>query len=184
MSTISSLLLLQADAVVEPAAISALNDARARVMSMMIIYDKLYRSADFRNIEVRDYLVNLINEIFSTFPGRKNLNIEYEVDDFILDSKVLFPLGIIINELLTNSMKHAFPGGREGVITVSVKIDDDGVIEASVSDNGIGIPEDLDFGRTQSFGLNLIDLLSDQIGGSVIVNRSGGTEFVIKFRKE
>jgi PAS domain S-box-containing protein len=184
MSTISSLLLLQADAVGDPAAVAALNDARTRVMSMMIIYDKLYRSADFRNIEVQDYLVNLIHEIFSTFPGRKNLNIEYVVDDFILDSKVLFPLGIIINELLTNSMKHAFPGGREGIISISVKIDENGIIEASVSDDGIGIPESLDINKTQSFGLNLIDLLSVQIGGSVSISRAGGTSFVIKFRKE
>jgi len=184
MSTISSLLLLQADAVVEAAAVAALNDARSRVMSMMIIYDKLYRSADFRNIDVRDYLVNLIHEIFSTFPERKSLNIDYDVDDFILDSKVLFPLGIIINELLTNSMKHAFPGGREGKINVSVKIDGDGIIEASVADDGVGIPESIDWNRTQSFGLNLIDLLADQIGGSVSVNRHSGTEFIIKFRKD
>lgn len=184
MSTISSLLHLQADALSEPSAIAALDDARSRVMSMMIIYDKLYRSADFRNIEVRDYLINLIHEIFSTFPGRKNLNIEYDVDDFILDSKILFPLGIIVNELLTNSMKHAFPAGREGKIGVSVKIDGAGFIEASVYDDGIGIPESVDFRITQSFGLNLIDLLADQIGGSVTVDRAAGTRFVIKFRKD
>jgi two-component sensor histidine kinase len=184
MSTISSLLHLQADALSEPSAVAALDDARSRVMSMMIIYDKLYRSADFRNIEVRDYLVNLIHEIFSTFPGRKNLNIEYDVDDFILDSKILFPLGIIVNELLTNSMKHAFPAGREGKIGVSVKIDGDGFVEASVYDDGIGIPESVEFRRTQSFGLNLIDLLADQIGGSVTVDRAAGTRFVIKFRKD
>ena len=183
MSTISSLLLLQADAVKNQSAIDALNDARSRVMSMMIIYDKLYRSADFRNIQVRDYLVNLIHEIFSTFPERKNLNIEYEIDDFILDSKVLFPLGIIINELLTNCMKHAFPGGRDGKVNVSVKIDENGFIEASVSDNGVGIPESLNLSVTQSFGLNLIDLLTDQIGGHIIVNRMDGTEFIIKFIK-
>ncbi|HNX22778.1 MAG TPA: PAS domain S-box protein [Spirochaetota bacterium] len=184
MSTISSLLHLQADALNDPSAAAALDDARSRVMSMMIIYDKLYRSDDFRNIGVRDYLVNLIHEIFSTFPDRKKLNINYVVDDFILDSKLLFPLGIIINELLTNSMKHAFPGGREGKIDVSVKIYDNGFIEASVSDDGIGIPESVDLRRTQSFGLNLINLLADQIGGSIIVNRMEGTQFIIKFRKD
>jgi PAS domain S-box-containing protein len=183
MSTIVSLLHLHADSLSEPSAIAALNDARSRVMSMMIIYDKLYRSADFRNIQVRDYLVNLINEIFSTFPGRKKINIEYVVDDFMLDSKVLFPLGIIINELLTNSMKHAFPGEREGKVNVTVKIDESDSIEASVSDDGVGIPESVDLRRTQSFGLNLIDLLADQIRGSIIVNRIGGTQFIIKFRK-
>ncbi len=183
MSTIASLLMIQADTMIEPSAIAALNDARSRVMSMMLIYDKLYRSADFRNIQVRDYLVNLINEIFSTFPGRKNLNIEYVVDEFVLDSKALFPLGIIVNELLTNSMKHAFPGGREGKIKVSVTIDKDNLIEASISDDGIGIPEKVDFKSVQSFGLNLIDLLTRQIKGSIEVNRNSGTEFVIKFRK-
>jgi len=176
--------MLQADALVDPSSIAALNDARSRVMSMMIIYDKLYRSADFRNIQVRDYLVNLINEIFSTFPGRKNLNIQYVVDEFILDSKVLFPMGIIINELLTNSMKHAFPGGREGKINVSVTIDENNLIEASISDDGIGIPESVDLNSTQSFGLNLIDLLVRQIKGSVAVRIVGGTEFIIKFRKD
>lgn len=184
MSTISSLLHLQSDTVDDPAAVAALNDARARVLSMMIIYDKLYRSADFRNIEVRDYLVNLIYEIFATFPGRKNINIKHAVDDFILDSKVLFPLGIIINELITNSMKHAFPGGRNGEINVSVKIDDSGYVDASISDDGIGIPENLDLSKTQSFGLNLISLLADQLKGSVAIDRSSGTRFVIKFRKE
>ena len=184
MSTISSLLLLQADTVDDPAAVAALNDARARVLSMMIIYDKLYRSADFRNIEVRDYLVNLIYEIFATFPGRKNINIKHDVNDFILDSKVLFPLGIIINELITNSMKHAFPGGRNGEINISVKIDDSGFVDASISDDGVGIPENLDLSKAQSFGLNLISLLADQLKGSVAIDRSSGTRFVIKFREE
>jgi len=184
MSTIVSLLDLQADALNEPSAIAALNDARSRVMSMMIIYDKLYRSADFRNIQVRDYLVNLVDEIFSTFPDKKNLSINCNIGDFVLDSKVLFPLGIIINELITNSMKHAFPGGRDGNIEVSVNVDERGLVRALVSDNGIGIPRGIELNKTQSFGLSLVDLLACQIGGSVVINRFEGTQFIFEFKKE
>lgn len=187
MSTIASLLQLQCDTISDPAGIEALNDARSRVMSMMIIYDKLYRSADFRNIEVRGYFINLIHEIFSTFPGRKHVSVDYEIDDFILDSKILFPLGIIINELLTNCMKHAFPDGRNGKINISIKNgegSDEGFVTASVSDDGIGIPENISLNKTQSFGLNLINLLASQIGGSIIINRNDETRFVIRFSKD
>ncbi|MBA4419408.1 MAG: hypothetical protein C0392_16110, partial [Syntrophus sp. (in: bacteria)] len=109
MNVIISLLSLQASALKDPAAIAALTDSGSRVRSMMVLYDKLYRSTDFREISTKGYLTSLINEIIANFSNQGMVTIETQIDDLILDAKTLSPVGMIVNELLTNIMKHAFP---------------------------------------------------------------------------
>ncbi|PKL15727.1 MAG: hypothetical protein CVV49_19935 [Spirochaetae bacterium HGW-Spirochaetae-5] len=119
MSTISNLLRIQGEDQDNPEIKKLLFDAEGRVLSMMVLYDKLYRSADFEKMSIADYLPALVDEILANFPERMSVTIEKQIDDFILDVKILQSLGVIINELLTNIMKYAFSGRSNCKITIS-----------------------------------------------------------------
>jgi len=180
MNTIKSLLFLQADTLTDPSAVSALHDAENRVESMMVLYDKLYRSIDYHEISIKEYLPVLIDEIIDNFPNKGIVTIEKKIDDFTLDADTLFHLGIIVNELLTNMMKYAFAGMECGLITVSAGVKDNRAVFI-IQDNGVGIPESVSFEKTTGFGLDLVKMLTDQIGGSIIIERGSGTRFVLEF---
>ncbi len=139
MAAMETLLRLQADKLHEPSALAALDDAGKRMKSMRLLYEKLYLSMIFFELPVREYLSPLIDEILADFPEARQVQVEKRLDDFILDAKRLQPLGLIINELLTNIMKYAFPDKNRGSITVSALLRNGRAI-FSVQDNGIGIP--------------------------------------------
>ena len=180
MNVITSLLSLQADKLHDPSAIAALEDSGNRVQSMMVLYDKLYRSADFREVSANEYLTSLIDEIVNNFPNRGLVTIEKQIDDFILDAKTLSPLGIILNELLTNIMKHAFIGRENGVIGVSLSIKETHAT-LIVQDNGVGIPESIDITASAGFGMQLVGILTEQLEGTMTIERDNGTKFILEF---
>jgi len=179
MNTISGLLMLQAASMKDVAAVTALNDARSRVQSMMIMYDKLYRSEDFHRMSVKEYLEKFIDEIFMIFKNSEQVKIEKYIEDFVLDTKILFPLGIIINEIITNAFKYAFPCGQNGKIIVSVKKADD-VITLTISDDGVGVPDAVVSSKSGGFGFDLVSALIEQLGGEFKLSKNKGTtvEFV------
>ncbi|NCU26999.1 PAS domain S-box protein, partial [Candidatus Nomurabacteria bacterium] len=146
MNTVAGLLKLQSMSIEEPAAIEALNDARGRVQNMMLIYDRLYRSADYKNLNVRDYFENLLNEIIKLFPNHSKVNVVKKIDDFNLDSKVLFTMGIMINELITNTFKYAFDETDNPELAFSLSFND-GRISFAVKDNGPGLPDNVKSGN-------------------------------------
>lgn len=180
MNTIYGLLMLQTETINEPAAIDALRDAGSRVHSMMLLYDKLYRSHDFAVLSVQTYISSLADEIVANFPNCNTVKIEKEIHDFTLDVKHLQPLGIIINELLTNIMKYAFARRSNGIIQVSVSLESD-TVTVSVRDNGTGIPESVDFNNSRGFGLMLVQLLTKQLKGKVRIERGNGTSVILDF---
>ncbi len=180
MNTITNLLRIQADDYNNPEIKNVLFDAEGRVLSMMVLYDKLYRSNDFEELSIKDYLPALVDEILANFPGRMSVKIEKQIDDFILGVNILQPLGIIINELLTNSMKHAFDGRSGCLITISAKISGKTAVVV-IQDNGKGMPESYDSDKPAGFGMQLVGILAQQIGGSVKIERGDGTRFVIEF---
>ena len=182
MITVAGFLSIQAENLKDSPAAEPLEDAVSRVRSMMVLYDKLYRSDDFDNISVQNYLPSLLDEILANFPGKKTVRIVKQIDDFILDAKRLLPLGIIINELMTNMMKYAFTGRDEGIITVSGEIKDD-IVSFVVEDNGVGIPLFVDFKNSSGFGMKLVDMLTNQIGGRIKIERGEGTRFILEFKK-
>ena len=180
MNTINSLLLLHAAGIKEPSAIAALEDAGSRIRTMMVLYDKLYRTEKLGEMSIREYIQSLIVEIVKIFYNRDMVKIETRIDDFMIDAKKLSPLGIIINELITNAMKYAFTGRTDGVITVTASIKDHDVT-IIVEDNGNGIPESIDLETANSFGLQLIGILTEQISGTIRIERENGTRFALEF---
>ncbi|MBN2283762.1 MAG: hypothetical protein JXO48_07720 [Deltaproteobacteria bacterium] len=180
MSTVMGMLSLQADALNDPSCASSLADARSRIQSMMVLYDRLYRSSDFRAISTEEYIASLIDEIVGNFPNHRSVRIEKRIDDRVLDAKTLSPVGIILNELLTNAMKHAFAGREEGLIGVTFSFRDGHAI-LDIYDDGVGIPEDFDIKASTGFGMQLVDMLTEQLGGTLRVERRQGTRFIIEF---
>jgi two-component sensor histidine kinase len=180
MNTIHSLLALQVESLTDPAAADALNDAQSRVQSMMVLYDKLYRSDNFDEVSIKEYLPGLITEITGNFSNIKKIRIESHIDDFILGVQTLVPVGIIVNELITNTMKYAFTGRDSGVIKITAEqIGSKAVL--TIEDNGVGIPETVTFENSSGFGMQLVGMLTEQIGGSIRIERGEWTRLVLEF---
>ncbi|PKL16735.1 MAG: hypothetical protein CVV49_14545 [Spirochaetae bacterium HGW-Spirochaetae-5] len=180
LNTIISLLSIQADMLKDHSVVSALNDAAGRVQSMMILYDKLYQSESFDSMPVNEYLSLLIDEIIVNFPNSVYVKVEKNIEPFELNVKKMQPLGIIINELLTNIMKYAFNGIESGIISVSAKVAV-GAVCFVIADNGAGMPESIDFKNSTGFGMQLISILTEQIGGTIRIEHGDGTRFILEF---
>lgn len=180
MNTVSSIICLHLETLKEPSAIAALKDARSRIHSMMVLYDKLYRSEDFKELSFKQYITPLIDEIIDNFPNKGIIKMEKVIDDFIIDAKRLPALGIIINEILTNIMKYAFTGRDNGLIKVTAAISDDRVT-VTVADNGIGIPESINIATSTGFGFQLVDIMTQALRGKIKIERNDGTKFILEF---
>jgi PAS domain S-box-containing protein len=179
MNTMMSLLSLQASSLQDPGSAAALAGARRRMQSMMLLYDKLYRSDNFRKLSIREYLHGLVRDIIDNFPNRDAVTIRMHVDDFSVDARQLSALGIIINELLANAMKYAFAGRMDGVINVTAA-KEGARATFVVHDDGVGVPEDLNIATSSGFGLRLVDMLTRQLDGTLRIERSGGTRITLE----
>jgi len=180
MSTMKAILLLHADGLEDPRAREALADAENRLQSMMVLYDRLYRSDNFGRIRAAEYLGPLAREILANFPSAARVALELDLGDFDLDVVQLQPLGIIVNELLTNVMKYAFPGGRSGRVSLSAHRSD-GRVEVILADDGAGLPPSVDVGKSRGFGLMLVDTLTRHLGGRIVLERGPGTRVRLQF---
>ncbi len=181
LHVIQSLITLQADSVRDTAALTALRDTESRVRSMTVLYEKLYASANFSTVSTTAYLSALVDEILDNFPGSTSLDVEKHIDDFPLHIDKIQPLGILLNELLTNIMKYAFAGRSEGRIEVSATVAGS-TATVVVADNGVGLPESIDFGRSPGFGLTLVRELASQLDGTIRLERGSGTTVILEFR--
>lgn len=146
---------------------------------MALVHEKLYRSSDFSSIDFSEYIKDLVDNIHQ--PEFDNIIISIDVKNVVMDINQAIPCGLIINELVTNAFKHAFPGGREGKIEITMNLHDKKSFILVVSDDGIGIPEELDFRTTTSLGLQLVTGLVRQLQGNIDVDKSAGTKFTIIF---
>jgi PAS domain S-box-containing protein len=186
MQLISSLLRLQSGYANEEIFHNVFKDCQNRIISMSLIHEKLYRSKELTKIDLNDYIRDLVSRLFQSYNAcESTIALNIDVENVSLGIDLATPCGLIINELVNNSLKHAFPYGREGEIKVALKQTDENTFELLVSDNGVGIPEDLDFRKTESLGLRLVTILvEDQLEGEISLDRSKGTEFQIKFKRE
>ncbi|MCX6138796.1 MAG: PAS domain S-box protein [Ignavibacteriales bacterium] len=180
MTTMMALLRLQSDSFDDPIVKAAFVDSSARLHSMEVLYDKLYRSADLHGISIGEYLSSLADDVVKNYPNSGKVTIEKEFDDFKIEVKKLSPLGIIINELLTNVMKYAFEGRKNGVIKISATLKERQAT-IIVQDNGVGIPESVTLENSDSFGLKLVGILAEQIEGTIRIERGNGTKIALEF---
>ncbi|HBY18758.1 MAG TPA: hypothetical protein DEH00_06275 [Candidatus Marinimicrobia bacterium] len=181
MNTMTSLLSLQEKQLNDEKAVSALRDARNRIGTMVSVYDKLFKSDNFREIPASFYLKDLIQKVSTSFNEPEKINIQTQIQDITLDSNVLFTVGLIINELLTNSGKHAFPGDRGGNISIEFFQKEPGILVLRYADNGIGLSGTVYHGQTPGFGLKLVHLLTGQLRGSITRQGEKGTLYIITF---
>ena len=187
MQVISSLLKMQGQFVTDESTRAMLQESQERIKSMSLVYNKLYQSTDLACIEMRDYVPELVNNLvhaYATSPG--SVKSDIAVDDISFDLDTAIPLGLVINELVTNAMKYAFPSGRRGTVTVILQMVSDGspVYRLTVRDDGIGLPEGFDPLTNRSLGMRLVNALArHQLGGTVDLSQDGGTEFIITFKK-
>ncbi|GEM_PF-7057133 len=184
MQIISSLLRLQSEYIDEKRYIDMFKESQNRIMSMSLIHEKLYISRDLAKIDLNEYIRDIVNGLFQSYESNAgNITSSINVNDISLGIDSAIPCGLIINELVTNSIKYAFPDGRKGEIKITFRSLNVNEIELIVSDNGVGIAENLDFRKTKSFGLHLVIILvENQLQGEISLNQSAGTEFHIKFR--
>jgi two-component sensor histidine kinase len=180
MQIISSLLSLQRGCVEGDETINVLRDSQGRVRSMAMIHENLYQSPTLSNINFKNYIKELVKVILITY-GYQGIENKLEVEDINLDIDTAIPCGLIINELVTNSVKYAFPHGK-GTINIKLKSFQD-ELELIIADNGIGLPQDFDYKNTNTLGLQLVDSLVRQLNGQITLERSQGTEFKIKFKE-
>ena len=180
MQVIYSLLNLQAKGTADTAVRAMFEESRNRVGSMAMIHEKIYRSEDLAHIDFKDYLQILVAGIADTYK-RRNIVFSLDMEQIALDVNVGIPCGLIVNELVSNSFKHAFPDGRKGTISVGINRNKEGDYVLIVADNGVGFPPEVDFRKTQSLGLQLVNVLAKQINGKIELSKVEGTAFSITF---
>ena len=180
MQVVYSLLDLQAKGIVDPATRAKFEESRNRVMSMALIHENLYRSDDLASIDFNKYLQELTRGIAETY-NQSWVAIVVDMEPLALDINVGIPCGLIINELVSNCFKYAFPEGRKGEIRLGIRRDNEGNNILSVEDNGIGFPATVDCKNTTSLGLQIVNVLTRQIHGNITLTSDTVTKFSVTF---
>ena len=182
MQIISSLLNLQSKCTDDRQLITAFRESQDRIRSMSLIHEKLYQSRDLARIDFDEYTRSLVDSLFHSYRiDTKKITPIIDVEGVSLGVDIAIPCGLIINELVSNSLKHAFPDGK-GEVRIALHPTSENEIELAVIDNGVGIPGDIDFGTTKTLGLSLVSILAeDQLNGKIRIDRVKGTAFYITF---
>jgi len=180
LNVITSLLSLQADRVAtKEEALEAFEESRNRIHAMALVHTNLYKEEDFSRIDMTSFVQNLTQNLSQVYP--KDVTIDLQIEDISLDLNNAVPCGLILNELVTNALKHAFPGESRGVIRIVFRILKENTCEMTVQDDGVGLPKEIDVRKAASLGLLIVNQLVDQIDGRLEVKRKEGTMFQIKF---
>jgi PAS domain S-box-containing protein len=182
LQIISSLLNLQSESIKDTRILDIFKEGQNRIDSMALIHEKLYQSEDLDRVDFPEYIQELASNLYYSYEaGSKDIALTINVDNVQLGIDTAIPCGLIINELVSNSLKYAFPSGRSGEIIIDLHWQDDTELILRVSDNGIGFPQNIDFKNTKSLGLQLVIALTNQLDGNIELNRDIGTEFKLKF---
>ena len=184
LMVISSLLSLQSRYIKDEASKNIFKESQNRARSMALIHELLYQSTDLKRIDFGKFINTLTGELYRIYISNQNLiKLNVDVESVMVDINTAIPLGLIVNELVSNSMKHAFPNGRNGNIKIKFCSNDDNYTLV-VEDDGVGFPVDIDLNNTDSLGLRLVNSLTEQIDGELILDKANGSKFIIKFKEE
>ena len=186
MQIISSLLKLQTASTNVEKVVDVLKETQGRVQTMSFIHETLHTSDNMTFIDFRSYISKLVRAVIQSYGmSTEQIELKVEAENISFGIDQATHTGLLINELVSNSLKYAFPKNRKGEIVIRLRSTDHGEIELVVSDNGVGIPEDLDWRNTDSLGLQLVIILAEnQLDGTVSLDREKGTHFTVKFSGE
>ncbi len=187
MQIISSLLRLQSRYIKNKKAVEMFKDSQQRIKSMALVHERLYRSDDLASIDFKDYVNTLVKDLFRSYNNSGKVKLNVAVKNVSLGVDYAIPCGLIISELVSNSLKYAFPkdfiNNKQNEINIKLYSRGKSEIELTISDNGVGIPPDLNYKKTKSLGLHLVNLLvEDQFQGKLKLSRVKGTNFQIRFK--
>ena len=145
------------------------------------MHERLYASTNLASIDLRDYIRDLAARLFRAYTGSGTIGLNLQADELLVSIDTAIPCGLILNELISNALQHAFPAGQTGEITITLRAESEDEALLVVQDNGVGMPRDVDIAHADSLGLRLVRGLVDQLGGSVQLDRSGGTAISMRF---
>lgn len=183
MAVISSLLNMQSARVRDPEVAEMFKESRGRIMAMALVHEKLYSARDLARIDVADYLTSLAEGIKTMFGRGTGVKMTFDIEDVNLDMDILIPCGLIMNELITNSFKHAFKQGGGHEVAITLKADGDKGVRFGIADNGVGLPEGFDADKSTGLGLRLVSALCAQIHGALDYKSENGASFMLTFPK-
>lgn len=185
LQVISSILSLQSSYTTDEKILAILSESKDRVRSMAVIHENLYRTNNFSSIIFSTYVKELAHNLVASYQFNKNVRIHlaFDITEVELNLDQAIPCGLVINEIITNSIKYAFRNKSEGTIFVSMK-EENGRIQIEVADNGVGFPENLDYLNSDSLGIQLIITLIDQLDGNIKLDNSQGIKYLINFEKQ
>ena len=182
LQVISSLLDLQSQRIDEQATLEIFRQSCNRIRAMTLVHETLYKFRDFAKINFAEYIEELSSYLFSSYGVKvENINLELDVDKVALNVDTAIPCGLIINELVSNALKYAFPHKDKGTIYIGLHFDEDNYYTLTIRDNGIGLPPDWELKAVNSLGLKLVEILAQQLEGTLQVNSHLGTEFSLRF---
>jgi len=179
LQIVSSLLSLQEEKVDNPAALAILEESRGRVTSMALIHEQLYRSRDFSEIDAQDYLRQFLTRLVSTYAGGREVSLGLSLCPMHLNLDQAVPFGLIMNELITNALRHGFKDRTRGTLRVEMSQEDSG-ISIIVEDDGSGLPADFDLGKVSTLGLQIVTMLAKQLRGEFVVESAHPARFRVR----
>lgn len=184
LQLVSSMLILQAQHANDPTAFVAFNEIQNRIRSMALIHAKLYQAQDLAKIDFTKYLQELTAALIHSYGiSTDRVSTTLNASGVMLGLNTAVPVGLIVNELVSNCLKHAFPGNRNGEIRIDLQREEGGSYILRIADDGIGLPEDLDITSTTTLGLQLVNTLVEQLKGTITLERDTGTTFIIQFKE-
>jgi len=186
LQVVSSLLNMQARTIKDKKMLDILSESRNRINAMALIHSQLYESEDLSAINMKGFVDKLLYQLFQSYQGQDTrITPVVHADDCSLPISTAVPVGLVVNELLTNAFKHAFVNRKEGKIEVVLRTLEEGKIGLTVSDDGVGLPPGFDINASKTLGLRMVKILAeDQLQGNLEVISKEGTTFRIEFEIE
>ncbi len=181
---LAAMIRLQSANLRDPTALSICRDVQTRIKSLAHVHERLFKSSNLAAVDFPAYIDRIVAELVESFRAESaRIQVVADIAEIGLNIETSIPLGLIINELVINAFKYAFPDGREGNVQISLQPLADGRLELNVRDDGIGLPPGLDISHNESFGLQLVTMMSEQLGGTIEIIHGGGAHFRIVFKE-